>query len=377
MLLLPNGFLPQEDPLQYLPNNFTSAAWNKTCDDLPELLQRGLVTRTVLELPVIGQAELEHIATNPRLAECAMRKLSFLVSALVHPYEGREVPTTHIPQNISVPLCYLAERLGRKPILSYASYALNNWRRIDPDSPIHLDNIEIIDGFLKTPDENWFIIIHVAIENKARDGIEAIQRAMNACLDRDNYTLSESLYRMSCNLYALLTILRRMPDGCSTDYYWNKVRPFIFFFDEVIYEGVEELRGAPQKLHGETGAQSSVVPLFDAALGIGHQPTELIGHIRSMRAYMPPEHRALIGNTEELSTIRESISASGDRDHMLRYDECLSYLHMFRSQHLEWAQQYIANKDERPFGTGGTYFMPFLEQMARETHESMFTPPAT
>lgn len=375
-LLFPNGFLPEKDPLQYLPNDLVSAAWNRACDDLPELLKKGVVARTILKLPIVGQVELERIASNPRMAECAMRKLSFLTSALVHPYGDREEPTMHIPQNIAVPLYYLAEHLGRKPILSYASYALHNWRRIDQSAPISLNNVEIIDGFLKTSDENWFIIIHVVIENQARHGVKAIQRAMAACLNDDAQTLSTSLCEISHNLDELLGVLRRMPEGCSTDYYWNSVRPFIFFFDEVTYEGVEELKGIPQKLHGETGAQSSIIPLFDGALGILHQPTELIGHIKSMRAYMPPGHRALIEKAEEFSTIREWISKSGLTDLQLRYDECLMYLHAFRSQHLEWAQKYITDKDENPHGTGGSYFMPFLEQMLKETRAHMFAPPA-
>lgn len=375
-LLLLNGFLPEEDPLQYLPNTFVSAAWNRACDDLPELLKKGAVAHTIFELPVVGQAELERIASNPRMAECAMRKLSFLTSALIHPYDGREEPATHIFQNIAVPLYYLADSLERKPILSYASYALHNWRRIDQNAPISLNNVKIIDGFLKTSDENWFIIIHVVIESQARHGIEAIQRAMGACLNNDARALSASLCEVSRNLDELLSILQRMPEECSTDYYWNSVRPFIFFFDEVIYEGVEKLHGVPQRLHGETGAQSSIVPLFDAALGIWHQPTELIGHIKSMRDYMPPQHRALIEKAEESSTIRDFIRISGDRDLQLRYDECLMYLHAFRSQHLEWAQQYITDKDENPHGTGGSYFMPFLKQMLEETHAHMFAPPA-
>lgn len=36
----------------------------------------------------------------------------------------------------------------------------------------------------------------------------------------------------------------------------------------LVYEGVSDV---PVQLYGETGAQSSIVPAFDAALGITHQ----------------------------------------------------------------------------------------------------------
>ena len=44
--------------------------------------------------------------------------------------------------------------------------------------------------------------------------------------------------------------------------------------DGVVYEGVAELPG-PQRLRGETGAQSTIVPVLDALLGVAHAPDPL------------------------------------------------------------------------------------------------------
>ena len=52
-------------------------------------------------------------------------------------------------------------------MLSYASYALDNWRRLDPASPIELGNIALLQNFLGGLDEEWFVLVHVDIEAKA------------------------------------------------------------------------------------------------------------------------------------------------------------------------------------------------------------------
>jgi indoleamine 2,3-dioxygenase len=46
-----------------------------------------------------------------------------------------------------VPWYELSEQLGRPPVLSYASYALDNWRRLDPNAPIELGNIVLLQTF--------------------------------------------------------------------------------------------------------------------------------------------------------------------------------------------------------------------------------------
>ncbi len=45
--------------------------------------------------------------------------------------------------------------LGRPPVLSYASYALDNWRRIDRKNPIDLGNIALLQNFLGGQDEEY------------------------------------------------------------------------------------------------------------------------------------------------------------------------------------------------------------------------------
>ena len=53
--------------------------------------------------------------------------------------------------------------------MSYASYALNNWKLQDKNKPFDLENIRILQNFLGGMDEDWFIMIHVAIEYEAKE----------------------------------------------------------------------------------------------------------------------------------------------------------------------------------------------------------------
>ena len=91
-----------------------------------------------------------------------------LLSYLGHAYVwGGGAPVDRLPAALAVPWHTIANRLGRPPVLSYASYALHNWRRIDPNGPIALGNIALQQNFLGGQDEEWFILVHVDIEAHA------------------------------------------------------------------------------------------------------------------------------------------------------------------------------------------------------------------
>ena len=63
--------------------------------------------------------------------------------------------------------------LGRPPILSYASYCLDNWHKINQDEGVNLDNVALNYNFLGGIDEDWFVTIHVCIEHAANKAIKS------------------------------------------------------------------------------------------------------------------------------------------------------------------------------------------------------------
>src|SRR5919199_321212 len=198
------------------------------------------------------------------LPDAAVPRAMVLLSFFGHAYvwaSWRQAPAERLPSPVARPWFRVARRLGRPPVLSYASYALDNWRRLDPGQPIAVGNLALLQNFLGGLDEEWFVTIHIQIEQEAAPALAALpaaQAAVAGAIERMHQTL------------------RRMPENCDPYIYYNRVRPFIHGWQQnpVIYEGVSEYRGAPQGYYGETGAQSTIVPSLDAVLGVAHQPDE-------------------------------------------------------------------------------------------------------
>ena len=82
---------------------------------------------------------------------------------------GKKEVQNVIPKELAITWHSIAKKLDRPPILSYASYALNNWKIHDPNKPFDVENIDILQNFLGGVDEDWFIMIHVAIEYEAKN----------------------------------------------------------------------------------------------------------------------------------------------------------------------------------------------------------------
>src|SRR6185295_9773943 len=83
--------------------------------------------------------------------------------------------------------------------------------------------------------------------------------------------------------------------------YYRTFRPYIRFFENVVYEGVVH---APLNFRGETGAQSSIMPTLVAFMKIPHRQSTLTDHLADMRRFMPCEHRALIDEVERMPDVR-------------------------------------------------------------------------
>ena len=54
---------------------------------------------------------------------------------------GKKHVENTIPKELAKTWFAISEKLERPPILSYASYALNNWKMLDDTKPFDLENI--------------------------------------------------------------------------------------------------------------------------------------------------------------------------------------------------------------------------------------------
>ena len=306
-----------------------------------------------------------------------MVHLSFISHAYIW---GGLKPEKLLPEVLAGPWVKVAKALGRPPILSYASYCLDNWFKINTEENISLDNVALITNFLGGVDEDWFVTIHVCIEDAASEAIIAAQEIAEMTKENSEDEILQKLKLISKSLNKVNKIFSRMPEKCDPYIYYHRVRPFIFGTKDnpdlkngLIYKG--EFKDKPQFYRGETGAQSSIMPFLDGALGIYHTKDSLRHYLNEMREYMPPEHRARIDKVEEISQAKSLINESQNLTD--EYNRCLEEIRAFRALHLEFAGTYIHKQSQikNPFGrggstitgTGGTPFMKYLKKHRDET----------
>lgn len=368
------GFLLNPSPVVRLDevlNRFPAAAdalaqAEAISDDLANLMETGRIRAALDALPPADLQPLcrEIDTLDFRAVERLMQIYAYFANAYV--YATGETPAQHIPKGVAVPLVQLGEMVERPPILTYAGYVLANWELVDPNGAITVDNTRLVQNLLGNSDESWFIRIHVDIEARAAEALLNIQ---TAAATEDASTLETALAAVHHSLRQMTKSFKRMPQGCDADAYYYKVRPYLFGFNDIVYEGT--FGDQPQSFRGQTGAQSSVIPALVAGLGLRHEGNGLTQHLDVMKDYMPKPHREFIA-TMHHAGIREAVLRQRDNTALVEtYNECLRRVLEFRRLHYQFANSYIAAKVKNPVGTGGTLFMDWLKQLAQETEQQL------
>ena len=375
------GFLPQKVPSKsYSVQSESCDRIQEIASNLPKLLLTGKVQSTINKLSP-KDLSIDDLLINQASQDLklAMSHLSFIAHAYIW---GDNKPNESIPSVLANPWVKVAKNQGRPPILSYASYCLDNWFLIDPDEPISLENVGLINNFLGGVDEDWFVTIHVCIENAAADAIAACAEISILETDSPEDKSIQLLKRIIMSMKKVNEIFARMPEKCDPYIYYHRVRPFIFGTKDnpdlkngLIYKG--EFESKPQFFRGETGAQSSIIPSLDGALQITHTKDHLRHYLNEMREYMPPKHREFMEVLEKNSQIKKIISGSKKLTSLC--NDCLEEIRAFRAMHLEYAGTYIFKQAQikNPFGrggstitgTGGTPFMAYLKKHRDETED--------
>jgi indoleamine 2,3-dioxygenase len=365
------GYLPEHAPALALSAG--NEEWDQFGRDIPKLLMGTNFRSRVKALPEFNINKLN--------GEAEIQRAMLILSYIGQSYQWSENnPATVMPANLAIPWHQVGKLVGRPPILSYQSYASDNWRRFDASGPIECGNIGLLQCFLGGQDEEWFILIHIEIEKKAGKALKAIEDAQSAVSKNDADQLEVALTNLRSALAAMYEVLGRMPERCDPYIYFHRVRPYIFGWrnnpslpDGVIYEGVDEYQGVGQKFRGETGAQSAIIPAMDAVLGIDHERDELREYLMEMRMYMPPRHVAFIEAVEAGPSVRNFVAIAKRASLTTVFNDCVELVANFRAMHLEYAGTYIhAQAQATPgnpsaVGTGGTPFMTYLRKHRDET----------
>jgi indoleamine 2,3-dioxygenase len=338
---------------------------------LPQSIVSGRVRDILSRLPVIELSGFCKTASNEQVRK-AFVHYTFMIQSYVW---GEPGAPDALPECLAKPAWQLADALDSKPLLTYATYVLDNWARIDADGPTDLSNIRMIQPFLSGQDEAWFVLVHVAIEARAGDMLAAIPEILAACEADDADTVRTGLERMSGGWEAVNAIFDRMPERCDPYIYFNRVRPYIHGWKDnpalgegIIYEGVPAGKNKPQAFRGQTGSQSSIVPTMDAFLSISHADDPLRHYLEELHAYRPAGHRRFIEDVREASALRSWVNQCDDRVIRQLYNDNVMKLARFRTRHLEYAATYINKQagnspgNDTDVGTGGTPFMKYLKK---------------
>lgn len=367
-----HGFLPHDDPIARLPEGYE--AWEDLAAQLPDLLAAGQARAAIAALPLLDPA--------PLATEAERERALMLLCYFGHAYVFAAAPVaTHIPAHVAIPWVALAEMVRRPPVLTYASYILHNWRRLDPTKPITLENLARRQHFLGGMDEAWFGMIHIAIEAQAGPGIYALVAAQEAVRAGDVDAVARNLDQVTASIEAMLEVLRRTPERCEPYIYYHRVRPYLSGWqdnpalpDGMIYDGVAEYAGKPQFFRGGSGAQSAIIPAIDDALGLVFNDNPFGRYMKSLRMYMPPQHRAFINLMRRRPAIRPFVQQHATTAPALAeaYNRCIDISVVFRQDHFAYAARYVHAQSQRDaansteIGTSGTPFMAFLRQHVGE-----------
>jgi indoleamine 2,3-dioxygenase len=306
---------------------------------------------------------------------------SFLVQAYVC---GEPKPPRHLPANLARPIVALADRLGQAPLLPYSAYVLDNWARIDKAGPVTLENIRMVQNFLGGTDENWFVMIHVAIEAEAGVLLDNATQLVVAAQGEDADLCEALLTGMDAAWERIYAVFKRMPERCDPYIYFHRVRPYIHGWannpalgDGLVYESVDRFLGKAQAYRGQTGSQSSIVPSMDALFGVHHSADPLKTFLDELHQYRPVAHRRFIEDLAAQSTLRAFVSRTNSPALRNAFNACLEQVVRFRTRHLEYAASYINKQagsiagNDPDVGTGGTPFMKYLKKHRDENQAQL------
>ncbi|KAH8649994.1 indoleamine 2,3-dioxygenase family protein [Xylariales sp. PMI_506] len=411
-----NGFLPDKAPLAVLSDPYYQP-WEALISQLSTLLTAGTFREKIDQLEVLTTDKLQSEEEWRR----AYTVLAYFTQGYVW---GGEKAADRLPLAISAPFLVVAQHFDLPPVLSYAASNLWNFSGTGTDFT-DLDSIRCLHTFTGTIDEQWFLMVSVAMEAQAATIIPTMIRALNAVRSREYDLISDALEKLIVCVEKTGNLLERMYEKCDPDTFYNVIRPYLAgsknmeaagLPNGVYYpEGPDGAQGSWLQLRGGSNGQSSTIQFFDVVLGVEHKgerdcdkdpqtgaPKKTFHE--EVREYMPVPHRRLLVHARHMGSIRELALVPPTTPEQERF--CATYkratetLGVFRSKHITLVTRYIVLPSKRASnalrtkqdlatasatlqtqngtgdgepelkGTGGTTLIPFLRQARDETVEA-------
>ncbi|OGM40712.1 indoleamine 2 [Aspergillus bombycis] len=403
---LQNGFLPHSPPLKTMENPYYWP-WEHIVSDLPNHIRFRTIRQAVEVLPILSTSKLQ--------GEPEWRRAYLLLSYLTHAYIwGGEKPKDILPPAISSPFLEVSSHLELPPCATYAALNLWNYATSDPNADLtDPDHLSVTASFTGTKDEEWFLMISVALEAKGAQLIPLMLDTIHAVSIDDTHRACDSLLALSEGLKELRKLLERMYEKNRPSVFYHQLRPLLAGSKNMASAGLPngvfyDIGSGQGKWHqysGGSNAQSSLIQTFDIFLGVEHiatggmktndavQPRAKNGFMQEMRNYMPGTHRRFLEMLTRVSNVRAyALSHKANSPIRDAYNTAVMSLGVFRDSHIQIVTRYIImaaktkplssdstqvnlatsttthmrDKTEKLtggiHGTGGTDLIPFLKQ---------------
>jgi len=320
-------------------------------------------------------------------------KMGYLFESVHH---GDASASPKLPSNIAQPLVLLADVFQQKPWLEYASgYVLVNSQF---QQVITADKVNLIRQWHGGRDEFYFQTVHSIIEWETPELFAAIADVIEAVESANELQITAGMRQGIAITRKMLAGLKQMTKLSRPAYYSSDVRPQIqglvgncgegkLFPEAGVYFEAQSLAANQESgvyindIRGQTGAQSSIIPLLDNFLGItdfyapGHNP--LTNMLREFRYYRPRPHTALLELVESEHK-RLNLRHTLKNKVPLLLAEWTQVVAQFREFHFFLAMAYIVKPGKaapktqsRAVGTGGSPTPSYLPQHVKESLEAL------
>ena len=381
------GFLPEVPPLERLPDEFIT--WEKLMDMLTELISKSQLRKEVDNNFPLLTVSNQSLPTERHWMR-AYCVLTFLSQGYLW-QNGEEGVPAKLPKQLAVPWWEVSQRLGLPPIATYAGVVLWNWRVRDPSAPIALENIEMLNNYTGTRDEEWFYYISLAVELSAVKGIVEARNCLKGMQSGDISKVINCLESVTACIAQMKVTSNRMYEECKPDVFYGKIRHFQAgsknmkaFGEGLIFEGVDD---EPKVFNGASAAESSTLPVFDILLGVEHSG-EAKRFLDQQKWHMPRAHRQFLLALSLQPSLRTFVLQNKSNKELTgAYNKCVTELGEFRNNHIVLVTRYIivpsSSNTKKPVesvtthdtrqpdlatrGTGGSDFMVFLKSVRDDT----------
>jgi indoleamine 2,3-dioxygenase len=185
-----------------------------------------------------------------------------------------------LPPSISCPFLQVSSHLELPPCATYAAVNLWNFACVSnqADDLTDPDNLTVLNSFTGTDDERWFFVLSVAIEACGAKMIPLVLNTIGAVHLADSARATELLLEMAGCLDELGALLERMHERCRPAVFYHQIRPLLAGSKNMASAGLPngvfydpgDGQGEWHQHSGGSNAQSSLIQLFDIALGIEH-----------------------------------------------------------------------------------------------------------